>query len=93
MAKCKNCNNLIDLSDITSGSEKKFKWCPIKNDNLDIEAERDCSSYQAMTNADRIRNMTDEELAEFLERFGTFNQPCNLSDGKPLKWLKSQVEV
>ena len=78
MAKCKNCNNLIDLSDITSGSEKKFKWCPIKNDNLDIEAERDCSSYQAMTNADRIRNMTDEELAEFLERFGTFNQPCNL---------------
>ena len=93
MAKCTNCNNLIDLSDITSGSEKKFKWCPIKNDNLDIEAERDCSSYQAMTNADRIRNMTDEELAEFLERFGTFNQPCNLSVGEPLKWLKSQVEV
>lgn len=93
MAKCKNCNNLIDLSDMTSGSEKKFNWCPIKNDSLDIEAERDCSSYQAMTNADRIRNMTDEELAEFLERFGTFNQPCNLSDGEPLKWLKSHVEV
>lgn len=48
----------------------QFRWCPIKNDSLDIEAERDCSSYQAMTNADRIRNMTDEELAKFIKAVG-----------------------
>lgn len=44
------------------------------------------------TNADKIRAMTDEELAEFLERFGTFNQPCSLSFGEPLNWLQSEVE-
>ena len=44
------------------------------------------------TNADRIRAMSDEELAEFLERFGSFNQPCSLNQGEPLKWLQSEVE-
>lgn len=44
------------------------------------------------TNADKIRAMSDEELALFLERFSTFNQPCNLSVGEPLKWLKSEVD-
>ena len=44
------------------------------------------------TNADKIRAMSDEELAEFLQRFGTFNQPCSLAVGEPLKWLQSEVE-
>lgn len=44
------------------------------------------------TNADWIRSMSDEELADFIERFGTFNQPCNISCGKTLEWLKSEVE-
>ena len=57
-----------------------------------------CFSYDkfipiAITNADRIRSMSDEELAEFLERFGSFNQPCRLNKGEPLKWLQSEVEV
>lgn len=56
-----------------------------------------CFSYDkfipiAITNADRIRSMSDEELAEFLERFGSFNQPCRLNKGEPLKWLQSEVE-
>lgn len=48
--------------------------------------------YKKMTQADRIRSMSDEELAEFLERFGSFNQPCRLNKGEPLKWLQSEVE-
>lgn len=30
------------------------------------EMERECNKYEGMTNADRIRYMTDEELARFL---------------------------
>lgn len=45
------------------------------------------------TNADKIRAMSDEELALFLDRFSTFHQPCNLSLGEPLKWLKSEIET
>ena len=44
------------------------------------------------TKADRIRAMNDKELGEFLERFGTFNRPCSLAPGEPLKWLQSEVE-
>lgn len=49
-------------------------------------------SKKPKTNADKIRAMDDEELAEFLQRFGTFNQPCSLSVGEPLKWLQSEAE-
>nr|DAO43713.1 MAG TPA: hypothetical protein [Caudoviricetes sp.] len=54
-----------------------------------------CEGYNKfvpMTNADCIRSMSDEELAKFLQRFGTFNQPCSLAVGEPLKWLQSEVE-
>ncbi len=51
---------------------------------------RDCRKPK--TNSDRIRSMSDEELAEFLERFGSFDQPCRLNKGEPLKWLQSEVE-
>lgn len=48
--------------------------------------------YKRATNADRIRSMTDEELARLLERFGSFNQPCSIDKGKPLNWLQEEVE-
>lgn len=62
--KCKNCNNLYNMTDITG--EKIGNWCPKINDSPDIEIERECEYYDTMTNADRIRNMTDEELAEHI---------------------------
>ena len=61
-------------------------------------------NYKPMTNADRIRSMTDEELADFLDRWEigdvdyskTF---CDLCDGQYdchddclMDWLKSPVE-
>lgn len=40
------------------------KWCDKICDDPDIEIERDCIFYKSMTNGDRIRKMTDEELAK-----------------------------
>jgi hypothetical protein len=62
--KCKNCNNLHYLTDLKD--EVIGKWCPNINDCPDIEIERECEYCDTMTNADRIRNMSDEELAELL---------------------------
>ena len=64
MAKCKNCKNYGSV--FNEDNEVVYKWCPKKNDNPDEELERECEHYEPLTNADRIRNMTDEELAELL---------------------------
>ena len=42
------------------------EWCEKIVDSPDPEEARDCNYFRDMTNADRIRSMTDEELAEFL---------------------------
>ena len=65
MPKCKNCNNLYNLSD--KNDVIVGKWCPKINDSPHLDMERNCEHYKAMTNADRIRSMTDEELAEMLD--------------------------
>ena len=60
--KCKNCNNLYNLTDITG--ENIGNWCSKKCDNPDPEVDRKCDKYEGMTNGDKIRNMSDKELAE-----------------------------
>ena len=72
-----------------------------------IELGQDLSGWVGLTNADRIRAMTDEELAEFLlgidkavtDAWGEYN-PHRVIDGRWLRWdedvldwLKSPVEV
>lgn len=59
--KCKNCKYFYKRPDITMFVCVKGKP---HEDNTAI----DCDNYAPMTNADRIRNMTDEELAEFIAR-------------------------
>jgi hypothetical protein len=62
-----------------------------------------CECKKPQTNADRIRSMTDEELAEFLDQFDSvcgmcihqgncyvMNDKCR---GGFLQWLKSEVEA
>lgn len=70
MAKCCNCKNLYNLSDEDDVIIRK--WCPKINDSPHLDIERDCEHYAPMTNADRIRSMTDEELAEFLVTVETY---------------------
>lgn len=92
MAKCNNCTNLYNLSD--ENDVIVGKWCPKINDSPDIEAERECRNYKRMTNADRIRAMSDEELAEHFSELikDTYeNEYCkDVNDW--LNWLQSEVE-
>ena len=97
MAKCKNCRNLLAKEEISIGHLHSYKWCPVINDNLDDELERDCDDFECMTNADRIRNMTDEELAWFLCKVKADYQwidqefPREDEGGEWEEWLKSEV--
>ena len=70
MAKCKNCINL------------KNHWCDMVADSPDENAERECCTYERMTQADRIRSMSDEELAEWLTNMCDFINP---EDEEPYK--------
>lgn len=83
--------NINDAKAVIKGLQEKPFICSenaIETDNGYI-IKRIPKKY---SNADKIRSMNDEELAEFLQRFGTFNQPCSLSVGEPLKWLQSETE-
>ena len=82
MAKCKNCNNLYNLSD--DNDVIVGKWCPKVNDSPHVEIERECEYYKRMTQADRIRSMSDEELAELLYSIQ------NLED--KVKFCKNKIE-
>ena len=41
-----------------------------------------------MTNADCIRNMSDEELADFLNQWGTSTRAWQKDPGETLYWLQ-----
>ena len=43
------------------------EWCEKIVDSPDPEEARDCNYFREMTNADRIRDMSDEELVEFIK--------------------------
>ena len=51
---CKECNNLVN------------GWCEKAVDSPDPDMQRDCQHFLGKTNADRIRAMSDEELAKTL---------------------------
>lgn len=69
MAKCKNCKHLCTIHDY---KKEFFKWCSLIDDCPHEDIERDCEHYFPMTNADRIRSMTNEELADFLVTVETY---------------------
>ena len=84
--KCKNCVNL------------ECDWCDMKADSPDPDIERDCHWFAQKTNADRIRSMTDEELAELF----WIRADCELCPNKEpycsddckkhwLDWLKKEA--
>lgn len=52
--KCRNCKHLYK------------DWCVHKLDSPDPDLDRECKDYMQITNADRIRAMSDEELAKLL---------------------------
>ena len=68
MVKFNNCKNL----ETKDNGFDAYSWCEKINDCPHEDIERDCEHYSPMTNADRIRSMTDEELADFLVTVETY---------------------
>ena len=74
-------------------------WCGNIADSPVVDMERDCEYYVPQTNADRIRSMTDEELAEVLfgcciEHMGVeeCSHPEEACKSCVLDWLKEESE-
>ena len=63
--KCRNCKHLGKLVDENG---EPYDWCEEVIDCPDTQMERDCKHFVQATNADRIRSMTDEELAVILAK-------------------------
>lgn len=84
--KCKNCKNLYNLSD--ENDVIVGKWCPKVGDSPDPEYERECKYYKTMSEGDRIRSMTDEELAVLFCNTGWMMKDHD----KCLDWLQSKVK-
>ena len=92
MAKCKNCRHLGYLFDENQVGERV--WCENIADSPDLDMERDCDNYAPMTNADRIRSMTDDELADFLvtvESYGYHDQSIS-GTYEMNEWLRAESE-
>ena len=92
MADCKTCRHNYKTKDCEPR-------CNMMCDGI--------SDYKPKTNADRIRSMSDEELAEFLEEFEvcthckyadgircTFENPCThgFASAMAYEWLKSEAK-
>ena len=78
-----------------------YSWVITKQERIIRRIEKDTQSTK--TNAERIRNMTDDELAEFLaynayceECYVKKDDSCCYPDGtckqKHLEWLQSEAE-
>lgn len=75
---CKKCNNLVN------------GWCEKVIDSPDPDMARDCRHFCEKTNADRIRSMSDDDLAEGLEEWQDWGG--GLSKELWLEWLKQPSE-
>ena len=79
--------------------------CNCRHNSNSRDDEPCCRCDSRQTNADRIRNMSDEELADFLSNltsqcesntscnqhcYGCYEEYCNSE--KCLKWLQSEAE-
>ena len=76
MSKCETC------------ARKQYGYmcdgCIHDPDNKDL--------YEPMTNADRIRAMSDEELADLLNQWGTSTRAWQKDPGETLYWLQQPAE-
>lgn len=89
-------------SNVEPHTEFECKECRNLHDTQKCSSCYDGSKFQKHTNADRIRSMSDEELAEFLHNFNDCDccliEICNegtcgigCTEGI-LKWMKSEAK-
>jgi hypothetical protein len=81
---CKRCNNLAN------------QWCEKVTDSPDPDLKRDCQHFREKTNADRIRAMSDEELAAIIRcPYATYPDICRTPStclDCCEEWLKQPAE-
>ena len=81
---CKKCNNLVN------------DWCEKVIDSPDPDMQRDCQYFCEKTNADRIRSMSDFELAKEIENAQSgieIKNPKNIDYFDCiLEWLQQPAE-
>lgn len=78
------------LSDMLSNVDNHT--CNCKHNSNSRDNEPCCRCDNRMTNADRIRNMSDEELAEFLITFkNTFGEEYE-GEASCMEWLQAEAE-
>ena len=73
------------------------EYCCVETDLRKIRSE--CEYYRPITNADRIRSMTDEELADYFSELSCFpganRDICKVAANCMdcwLDWLKQEAE-
>lgn len=73
-------------------TKEKTHDCNCQHNSNSRDNEPCCRCDNRQTNADRIRNMSDEELAEFLITFkNTFGEEYE-GEASCMDWLQSEVE-
>ena len=68
------------------------EWCPKKRDSLDPDLIRDCQYFRIKTNADRIRLMSDEELAIMASTMYRTQELIGGDVKTWLAWLKQECD-
>lgn len=82
---------IFDLCDEILGLVNSAS-CNCQRNSNSRDNEPCCRCDSRMTNADRIRNMSDEELAEFLVGFkNTFGEEYE-GEASCMEWLQSEAE-
>ena len=73
-------------------TKEKAHTCNCQHNNNSRDNEPCCRCDSKHTNSDRIRNMSDEELAEFLVGFkNTFGEEYE-GEASCMEWLQSEAE-
>ena len=79
-----NCSQVCKWNTYEYGCTKPLaETCPLINLN---------AKPKPMTNADRIRSISDEELADFLNQWGTSTRAWQKDPGETLYWLQQPAE-
>lgn len=94
--KCKNCKNHCKRID---DDGTLYNWCGLIVDCPDPDLERACKYFKVASNADKIRAMTNEELAKLIDGnlceivCGGITSYCYGDCEKHiLDWLKQEAE-
>lgn len=85
MSNCKTCK-YFDGGAVVGNKDEPCYSCLTASDGWLPYYEE---ATEKMTNADKVRGMSDDELADFMDE----NDPVYWDRDTWLKWLKSPVEV